>query len=88
MEARLQKLERILWHAPVLQPVRAPTDCLGGKRLVAGGAWQNDYGVRIDHFLLSAQAADICTLCEIDSSPRGRPKASDHTPICIQLHRQ
>ena len=53
-----------------------------------GGAWQNDYGVRIDHFLLSAQAADICTLCEIDSSPRGRPKASDHTPICIELHRQ
>jgi exodeoxyribonuclease-3 len=53
-----------------------------------GGAWQNDYGVRIDHFLLSAQAADICTLCEIDSSPRGRPKASDHTPICIELHQQ
>ena len=53
-----------------------------------GGAWQNDYGIRIDHFLLSAQAADICTLCKIDSSPRGRPKASDHTPICIELHQK
>ena len=49
------------------------------------GAWQNDYGVRIDHFLLSAQASDLCNNCIIDSKPRGEPKASDHTPIIIEL---
>jgi exodeoxyribonuclease-3 len=50
-----------------------------------GGAWQNDYGIRIDHFLLSPQAADIWTDCRIDPKPRGRPKASDHTPILIEI---
>tara|TARA_Y100000588_G_C14274234_1_gene933686 strand:+ start:1473 stop:2255 length:783 start_codon:yes stop_codon:yes gene_type:complete len=50
-----------------------------------GGAWQKDHGVRIDHFLLSPQAADICRNCTIDTSPRGMSKASDHTPIIIDL---
>ena len=49
------------------------------------GAWQNDHGVRIDHFLLSPQAADICSSCSIDTSPRGKSKASDHTPILVEL---
>ena len=51
-----------------------------------GGAWQNDYGIRIDHFLLSPQAADICIDCRIDPKPRGRPKASDHTPVLIEIN--
>ncbi len=50
-----------------------------------GGAWQNDYGIRIDHLLLSPQAADLLTDCRIDQKPRGRPKASDHTPIWCEL---
>lgn len=50
-----------------------------------GGAWQNDHGVRIDHFLLSPQAADHLEACDIDRGPRGEPKASDHTPVVCRL---
>ncbi len=49
------------------------------------GAWQKDNGVRIDHLLLSPRAADRLVGCEIDRGPRGKPKASDHTPIWCEL---
>jgi exodeoxyribonuclease-3 len=49
------------------------------------GAWQRDLGLRIDHFLLSPQAADRLTACEIDKAPRGRDKASDHTPVWVEV---
>ena len=45
-----------------------------------GGAWQKDHGLRIDHFLLSPQAADRLGNVEIDSIPRGKERPSDHTP--------
>ena len=50
-----------------------------------GGAWQRDQGLRIDHFLLSPQAADRLVACEIDRKPRGKEKASDHTPVWVEL---
>lgn len=46
------------------------------------GAWQKDNGLRIDHFLLNARAADRLVACDIDRRPRGREKPSDHTPVC------
>lgn len=49
------------------------------------GRWQKDEGVRIDHFLLSPQAADRLKACEIDKSPRGREKPSDHTPVWCEI---
>lgn len=49
------------------------------------GAWPRDNGLRIDHLLLSPQAADRLISCEIDKGPRGREKASDHTPIWVEL---
>jgi exodeoxyribonuclease-3 len=49
------------------------------------GAWQKDNGIRIDHLLLSPQAADRLTACQIDRKPRGQEKASDHTPIWCEL---
>ena len=52
-----------------------------------GIAWSADQGLRIDHLLLSPQAADRLLACEIDRGPRGRPKASDHTPIWCDLER-
>lgn len=51
------------------------------------GAWQRDLGLRIDHLLLSPQAADRLAACDIDKGPRGRDKASDHTPIWVELNR-
>ena len=50
-----------------------------------GGAWDSDHGIRIDHLLLSAQAADRLTSCSIDREPRGWAKASDHTPVLCEL---
>jgi exodeoxyribonuclease-3 len=49
------------------------------------GAWQRDMGLRIDHLLLSPQAADRLTGADIDRDPRGKDKASDHTPVWCAL---
>ncbi len=50
-----------------------------------GGAWQHDLGIRIDHLLLSPQAADRLQACDIDPGPRGEERASDHTPVWCRL---
>ncbi len=52
-----------------------------------GGAWQKDFGLRIDHLLLSPQAADLLTASEIDRAPRNKEKPSDHTPIWCELQK-
>ena len=49
------------------------------------GAWDRNDGIRIDHFLLSPQAADRLTSSGIDSGVRGREKPSDHVPVWIDL---
>ena len=48
------------------------------------GRWGRDEGLRIDHLLLSPQAADRLQAAGIDREPRGREKPSDHTPVwCV-----
>lgn len=49
------------------------------------GAWQKDHGIRIDHILLSPQAADRLTGSGIDKHVRGRDKPSDHVPVWCEL---
>ncbi|MEQ8257862.1 MAG: exodeoxyribonuclease III [Roseovarius confluentis] len=49
------------------------------------GAWNRDDGIRIDHFLLSPQAADLFVGVGIDKDVRGREKPSDHVPIWVEL---
>ncbi|MEM8798970.1 MAG: exodeoxyribonuclease III [Pseudomonadota bacterium] len=49
------------------------------------GAWQRDHGLRIDHLLLSPEAADRLQTAGIDRAHRGREKASDHTPTWIEI---
>ena len=50
------------------------------------GRWQRDEGLRIDHLLLSPQAADRLMACDIDKTPRGhKEKPSDHTPVWCEL---
>ncbi|MBI1206517.1 MAG: exodeoxyribonuclease III [Azospirillum sp.] len=49
------------------------------------GRWPRDQGLRIDHFLLSPQAADRLVGCTIDRGPRAGEKASDHTPVVLEL---
>jgi exodeoxyribonuclease-3 len=50
-----------------------------------GGAWQKDFGIRIDHILLSPQASDRLITCDIDKTPRGKEKPSDHTPVWCEI---
>ncbi|GGG59357.1 exodeoxyribonuclease III [Salipiger pallidus] len=49
------------------------------------GAWQRNNGIRIDHLLLSPQAADLLADVQIDRDIRGRDKPSDHVPVWIEL---
>ncbi len=46
-----------------------------------GGAWNKDHGIRIDHHLLSPQAADRLETVEIYRKARGKEKPSDHVPV-------
>jgi len=49
------------------------------------GAWRRDDGIRIDHVLLSPQAADRLTDCQIDKQVRAGEKPSDHVPIWVNI---
>ncbi|MFO1186546.1 MAG: exodeoxyribonuclease III [Alphaproteobacteria bacterium] len=49
------------------------------------GAWQKNHGIRIDHLLLSPQAADRLKGAEIDAEPRGWERPSDHVPVWCDL---
>ncbi len=49
------------------------------------GAWPKDKGIRIDHILLTPQAADRLTGCGVDRETRGGDKPSDHAPVWAEL---
>lgn len=49
------------------------------------GAWERNNGTRIDHLLLSPQAADLLRDCQIDKAVRGGDKPSDHVPVWVDL---
>ena len=49
------------------------------------GSWQKNDGIRIDHLLLSPQAADRLTDAGIDKHVRSWDKPSDHVPVFVDL---
>jgi exodeoxyribonuclease-3 len=49
------------------------------------GAWERNNGIRIDHVLLSPQAADRLEDACIDKAVRGGDKPSDHVPVWVRL---
>ena len=49
------------------------------------GAWQKNNGIRIDHALLSPEAADRLTDVGIDRHVRSWEKPSDHVPVWLDL---
>lgn len=49
------------------------------------GAWDRNDGIRIDHHLLSAEAADLLTECWIEKEMRGRERPSDHVPVWVEI---
>ncbi len=49
------------------------------------GAFTRDAGLRIDHLLLNAPAAERLGSAGVDRSARALPKTSDHAPVWIEL---
>jgi exodeoxyribonuclease-3 len=49
------------------------------------GCWPKNQGLRIDHLLLSPQAADRLVGVKIDREMRAREKPSDHVPVRVDL---
>lgn len=49
------------------------------------GAFQKNNGIRIDHLLLTPQAADLLRGSGIDKDARAKDKPSDHVPVWIEL---
>ena len=50
------------------------------------GSWQKNYGMRIDHFLLSNNLINNVSSVNINKKPRSKTKPSDHTPIEIIIN--
>lgn len=50
------------------------------------GAWQRNNGIRIDHILLSPEAADRLAQSGIDRHVRTWEKPSDHVPVWVELN--
>jgi exodeoxyribonuclease-3 len=49
------------------------------------GAWPRNLGIRIDHLLLSPQAADKLAGVAIHRDERDKEKPSDHVPVVVEL---
>jgi exodeoxyribonuclease-3 len=78
---------RTLLHLGLTDAVRA---CHPGPGIYTfwdyqAGAFQKDDGIRIDHMLLSAQAADLLKGSGVDRIMRAAEKPSDHVPVWVEL---
>jgi len=67
--------------------LRATTDAAGLYTFwdYQAGAWQKNNGIRIDHLLLSPEAAARLRSCAIEKHTRGWEKPSDHVPVAAHL---
>ena len=50
------------------------------------GSWQKNYGMRIDHFLISNNLINNIKKISINKKPRSQEKPSDHTPIELEIN--
>lgn len=78
---------RELLHLGLTDAVRACDD--GGETYTfwdyQAGSWQRNNGIRIDHLLLSPQAADRLRSVAIHKHTRAWDKPSDHVPVSVDL---
>lgn len=49
------------------------------------GSFQKNKGLRIDHFLVTNSVMEKSTAVDIDSSPRGWERPSDHVPVILTV---
>ncbi|MHA6685478.1 exodeoxyribonuclease III [Mesorhizobium sp. A556] len=69
------------------EAVRATTDAADVYTFwdYQAGAWQKNNGIRIDHLLLSPEAANRFSSADIEKHVRAWEKPSDHVPVAIEL---
>ncbi len=81
-----QAYQRYLHHG-LTDGIRAclPDDGLFTFWDYQAGAWQKDNGIRIDHLLMSPDAADKLVRAGVDRETRGWEKPSDHVPAWVEL---
>ncbi len=48
-------------------------------------AFRRNFGLRIDHILVSPALREGCTACVIDKDPRRLERPSDHAPVVLEL---
>ncbi len=78
---------RALMHLGLTDALRAVTSEPGQYTFwdYQAGAWPKNNGIRIDHLLLSPQAADRLKGAGIDRHVRGWEKPSDHVPVWAEF---
>jgi len=78
---------RALCNLGLIDAIRAGSDGPGPYTFwdYQAGAWQKNDGIRIDHLLLSAQAADRLVSAGVDKHVRAWEKPSDHVPVWVDL---
>jgi exodeoxyribonuclease-3 len=78
---------RALTHLGLTDAVRAVSDEPGLYTFwdYQAGSWQKNWGIRIDHLLLSPQAADRLVTAGIDKHVRSWERPSDHVPTYVDL---
>jgi exodeoxyribonuclease-3 len=78
---------RSLINLGLTDAIRATSDDAGLYTFwdYQAGAWQKNNGIRIDHLLLSPNAADRLEDAGIDKHVRSWEKPSDHVPVWIDL---
>jgi exodeoxyribonuclease-3 len=78
---------RALTNLGLTDAIRASSDADGLYTFwdYQAGAYAKDAGIRIDHLLLSPQAADRLVDAGIDRHVRGWDKPSDHVPVYVDL---
>ncbi len=82
---KLAWMERLATHAGELYGAVHPDAPMYTFWDYMRNRWPRDAGLRIDHLLLSAQAADRLVSAGVDRQIRGRQGASDHAPAWVVL---
>jgi exodeoxyribonuclease III len=79
---------RQLEHLGFTDAVRATTDAVKLYSFwdYQAGAWQKNNGIRIDHLMLSPEAADRLTSAAIEKHVRAWEKPSDHVPVIAHFN--
>ncbi|MDR2925605.1 MAG: exodeoxyribonuclease III [Azoarcus sp.] len=49
------------------------------------GAFRRNFGMRIDHILVSNPLRNACRACSVDKAPRSLERPSDHAPVMLEL---